>query len=396
MDKLIKAQLEVSEKRTALAALIDAETPEPDKIEAAKTEVVESEKRMQAIMVLDGGNKEIEKVGDGDAEGREMRQLINKASVGRMLAGILEEGEGDGADRELRQALAIPADYIPMAMLEKRAALTTTGDEPASPQPFIGRVFPTGAAAFCGVDVQSVPVGQQVVPVLATGVTIHGPYTDDTEAAESTGDIDLTTLQPRRLSGSFAVKQVHLATFPMLEEALRADLGDALQNAVDVDLLTRAATGLLTSGNGTDPTAPTAATDGETFITDAYSGVDGIYASNVNQVRMLLGPETYRYCGALAYQTNRPDLTLEKLQGLVGGVFVTDNVGAYANNRQEGLVIKGPTRRNCVGALWAGVQIIRDEVTRARQGEVRLHVIGMWDFAVLRTAGYVRKRYRTS
>ena len=197
MDKLIKAQLEVSEKRTALAALIDAETPEPDKIEVAKTEVVESEKRMQAIMVLDGGNKEVERVSAGDAEGRELRQLMNKASVGRMLAGILEEGEGDGADKELRQALSIPADYIPLAMLEKRAALTTSGDEPASPQPFIGRVFPMGAAAFCGVDVQSVPVGQQVVPVLSTGVTISGPYTDSTEAAESTGDVDLTALQPR-------------------------------------------------------------------------------------------------------------------------------------------------------------------------------------------------------
>ena len=192
------------------------------------------------------------------------------------------------------------------------------------------------------------------------------------------------------------MKQTDLATFPMIEDSLRADLGDALQNAVDVDLLTRAATGLLTSGNGTDPTAPTAATDGETFIADAYSGVDGIYASNVNQVRMLMGPETYRYCGALAYQTNRPDLTLEKLQGLLGGVFVSDNAGAYTSNSQEGLVIKGPARRNCVGALWAGIQIIRDEVTRARQGEVRIHVLGMWDFSVVRPAGYVRKRYRTS
>ena len=396
MDKLIKAQLEVSEKRTELTVLLDAETPDTAAIEAAKNAVTECEKRLQAVLVADGWNKEIEKVAAGDAEGREMRQLMKKASVGRMLAGILEEGEGDGADRELRQVLDIPADYIPLAMLEKRAALTTSGDEPARPQPFIGRVFPASAAAFCGVDVQSVPVGQVVVPVLATGVTIHGPYIDDTEASESTGDVDLTALQPRRLSGSFAVKQTDLATFPMLEDSLRADLGDALQNAVDIDLLTRAATGLLTSGNGTDPTAPSAATTGPTFISDAYAGVDGIYASNVNQVRMLLGPETYQYAGALAYQNNRPELTLEKLQGLVGGVFVTDNAGAYASNMQEGLVVKGPARRNCVGALWAGVQIIRDEVTRARQGEVRLHLIGMWDFSVLRTAGYIRKRYRTS
>ena len=196
MDKLIKAQLEVSEKRTALSALLDAEAPDVDAIEAAKNEVTASEKRMQAVMVLDGGNKEVERVNAGDAEGREIRQLIGKASVGRMLAGILEEGEGEGADRELRAALNVPADYIPLALLERRAAATFTGDEPASTQPFIGRVFPQSAAAFCGVDVQSVEVGQVVVPVLSTGVTIGGPHTDSTEVAESTGAVTISTLHP--------------------------------------------------------------------------------------------------------------------------------------------------------------------------------------------------------
>ena len=394
MDKLITAQLEVSEKRTALSALLDAETPDVDAIETAKHEVTASEKWMQAVMVLDGGNKEVERVSAGDAEGRELRQLVSKASVGRMLAGILEEGEGEGADRELRSALNVPADFIPMALLERRAAVTTTGDEPASAQPFIRRVFPMGAAAFCGVDVQSVPVGQVVVPVLSTGVTISGPYTDSTEAAESTGAVTITTLEPKRLNGSFAVKQTDLATFPMLEDGLRADLGDAVSNAIDIDLLTRSGEGLLDFG--TDPSAPGAATTAATFLNDIYSGVDGIYAGSVGDVRVLYGPETYAYAGGLVIAANHPETVIDKVSRIAGGVLVTDNAGAYSGNRQEGLIVKGAARRNCVGALWAGVQIIRDEVTRAREGEVRMHVIGMWDFAVVRTAGYVRKSYRRS
>ena len=393
MDKLIKAQLEVSEKRTALSALLDTETPDVEAIETAKNEVTASEKRMQAVMVLDGGNKEVERVHAGDAEGREIRQLVSKASVGRMLAGILEEGEG--ADRELRAALGnMPADYIPMALLERRAALTTTGDEPGNPAPFIGRVFPMGAAAFCGVDVQSVPVGQELVPVLSTGVTIHGPYTDDTEATESTGAVTISTLEPKRLNGSFAVKQTHLATFPMIEDALRADLGDAVSDAMDIDLLKRTDAGLLDFG--ADPTAPADATTAAEFLADIYSGVDGVYASSVGDVRVLYGPETYTFAGGLVVVANHPETVIDKVSRIAGGVFVTDNAGAYTGNRQEGLIIKGAARRNCVGALWNGVQIIRDEVTRARQGEVRMHVIGMWDFAVVRTAGYVRKSYRRS
>ena len=395
MDKLIKAQLEVSEKRTALSALLDAETPDVDAIEAAKNEVTASEKRMQAVMVLDGGNKEVERVNAGDAEGREIRQLVSKASVGRMMAGILEEGEGQGADRELRQALGnMPADYIPLAMLERRAAVTTTGDEPGATLPFIGRVFPQSAAAFCGVDVQSVAVGQQLVPVLGTGVTISGPYTDDTEAAESTGAVTISTLEPKRLNGSFAVKQTDLATFPMLEDGLRADLGDAVSNAMDIDLLKRSSAGLLAFGSA--PTAPADATTSAEFLADIYSGVDGVYASSVGQVRVLYGPETYAFAGGLVVVASHPETVIDKVSRISGGVFVTDNAGAYTGNRQEGLVIKGSARRSCVGALWNGVQIIRDDVTRAREGEVRLHVIGMWDFAIVQTAGYVRKSYRRS
>ena len=396
MDKLIKAQLEVSEKRTALSALLDTETPDVDAIETAKHEVTASEKRLQAVLVLDGGNKEVERVNAGDAEGRELRQLVSKASVGRMLTGILEEGEGEGADRELRSALGIPSDYIPLMMLERRAAATFTGDEPASAQPFIGRVFPQSAAAFCGVDVQSVEVGQFVVPVLGTGVTIHGPYTDDTEATESTGAVTLSTLEPKRMNGSFAVKQTDLATFPMLEDGLRADLGDAVSNAIDIDLLTRTGAGLLDLGTDPDTVPTGSATLAATFLKDIYSGVDGIYSGSVGDVRVLYGPETYAYTGGLAIATAHPETVIDKVSRISGGVLVTDNAGAYSSNRQEALIIKGTARRNCVGALWSGVQIIRDEVTRARQGEVRMHVIGMWDFAVVQASGYIRKAYRTS
>ncbi len=228
-----------------------------------------------------------------------------------------------------------------------------------------------GAAAFCGVDVQSVGVGQQLVPVLETGVTIAGPYTDSTESAETTGAVAITTLEPKRLNGSFAVKQIDLATFPMIEDALRADLGDAVSNAIDIDLLRRTGEGLLDFG--TDPTAPADATTAAEFLADLYSGVDGIFAGSVGDVRVLYGPETYAFAGGLVIATNHPETVIDKVSRIAGGVLVTDNAGPYSGNRQEGLIVKGAARRSCVGALWSGIQIIRDEVTRARQGEVRLH-----------------------
>ena len=78
----------------------------------------------------------------GTPEGREMRQLVGRASLGKMMSGIADDGQGDGAERELRQARNLPDNYIPWDMLEKRAAVDVSGDEEGNTTPWIQRVFP--------------------------------------------------------------------------------------------------------------------------------------------------------------------------------------------------------------------------------------------------------------
>ena len=41
------------------------------------------------------------RVVEGSPEGRELRQLVSKASLGKMMAGIADDAQGDGAEREL-------------------------------------------------------------------------------------------------------------------------------------------------------------------------------------------------------------------------------------------------------------------------------------------------------
>ena len=43
---------------------------------------------------------------------------------------------------------------------------------------------------------------------------------------------------------------------------------------------------------------------------------------------------------------------------------------------------------NAVAAMWQGVEIIRDQYTNARSGQVNLTVIALWDFRTLRKAAY--------
>ena len=180
-----------------------------------------------------------------------------------------------------------------------------------------------------------------------------------------------------------------------MEDAWRMELTSAVQNAIDVDLLTLSGKGLLKAG-GTNPTDPSDPTTAAEFLADVYGAVDGAMSSAVNQNKLLVGPETYGYMGGLIYDTGSGMTVADKLASIGVQILVTDNAGPYAANDQDGLVIVGQPRRNAIGVTWRGVEIIRDEFSLAREGQLRFTVAVMWDFENVRSAGFVRKSYRRS
>ena len=389
MDKILELELRQSEARQELADLLEKD-PDNEKIGTLNMEMRSLDRQIMAHK-LTKPEPETKTV-TGTPEGREMRQLVNKASLGKMMAGIANDAQGNGAERELRQARNLPDNYIPWDLLERRAAVDVTGDEEGNTTPWISRIFPNSAAAFCGVDVMTVPVGQVLVPVITTGVTIGFVAAGDAQA-ESSPVAAVTTLTPRRGTGNFPINKEDLAVFPGMEDAFRMELTDAVQNAIDVDLLTLASKGLLKAG-GTAPTDPANATTAAEFLADVYSGVDGALASSISQVKLLVGPETYGFMGGLVYDTGSGMTVVDKMASIGVDVMVSDNVGPYQNQDQDGLVIVGPPRRNSVGVMWNGVEIIRDEFTKAPEGQVKFTVLVMWDFENVRTDAYIRKSYR--
>ena len=389
MEKTLEIELKISECRQKLAALLETDA-ENEEVGTLTVELRQLDRQLMAQKLLSPEPET--KTVTGTPEGREIRQLVNRASLGRMMSGIADDGQGNGAERELRQARNLPDNYVPWDLLEKRAAVSVSGDEEGNTTPWIQRLFPMSAAAFCGVDVSTVDVGEVLVPVITTGVTI-GFVAAGAAQAESSPEAAVTTLTPRRGTGNFPVNKEALAVFPGMEDAWRMELTSAVQNAIDVDLLTLASKGLLVSG-GTAPTDPSDPTTAAEFLADVYGAVDGVYASSVNQIKLLIGPETYGYMGGLIYDTGSGMTVADKLMSIGVQVLVTDNAGPYAANDQDGLVIVGPPRRNAIGVTWRGVEIIRDEFSLAREGQLRFTVAVMWDFENVRSAGYVRKSYR--
>ena len=194
------------------------------------------------------------------------------------------------------------------------------------------------------------------------------------------------TLSPRRFTGNWPVAREDMHKWGMIEDAFRSDAMDAIADALDIDVLTKNNKGLLTTAADPDPTpaTPPDKTPAATFLSDVYGAVDGKFANAISEVSLLVGPESYGYMGGLVYDTGSGMTVADKLQSIGVNVFVTDNAGAYANNRQEALVTAGPPRRNAVAATWGGIEVIRDDVTSADAGLVNFHVLTMFDFEVVR------------
>ena len=149
MEKILELELRQSEARQELAELLEKDA-DNEKVGALNTEMRSLDRQIMGQKLVSPEPET--KIVTGTPEGRELMQLVSKASLGKMMAGIADDAQGNGAERELRQARNLPDNYVPWDMLEKRTAIDVTGDEEGNTTPWIQRVFPMSAAAVlrCG------------------------------------------------------------------------------------------------------------------------------------------------------------------------------------------------------------------------------------------------------
>ena len=402
MNLLVKTQLALEAAKGELRQLIESdletrgETFDAD-LDVGKNKVTARQREFEAAAMLEPTGNERRSV-TLDSEELELRSMIVKANVGKIVEAATGQRSTDGVERELQAHFGHGYRDIPLALLETRAVATFTADsEPAEQRPIIGQVFPTSIMDFAGVDLETVAVGTRTVPVLTTGATVHTPAKSGS-AAESTAAFDITQLTPKRVQASFSTTREDMATFPGVGDSLRANLAEAVQSKLDSEVLNRANDGLLQFG--TAPSNPSAATAAAAYLASAYGAADGLYAENVGDVRFIVGAGaagTYQHMGKLTVNTGgSAEISVaEKIMAITGGLRVSSLVPAYASNRQDAVVVKGPARSNTVATMWDAVSI-EDVVTDAAKGWVKIYLVTMFDFAVVREDGYVRHRFRTS
>lgn len=332
--------------------------------------------------------------------------LEHRARLSGIVSGIMSGRGSTGAEAELQAELGLDGDQVPLALLaptEHRAAVEhrTSGQTPApsntgaSQQPIIPAVFPQAAASFLEVDQPTVPVGDATFTVLSTSLTAGTPAGGASQATGA-GAFTATVLSPKRIQGGFFLRREDKARLDGMESSLRENLSMALADKFDSEVI---GAFLATSGGLTARTGDAAAeADFDTYrglLFDANT-IDGRYAATASAVKLLFGPHAYNHA-ATKYRGNQSDDdALASLMASSAAVRVSAHVPDPSGNDQDVIVRLG-ARRDAVAPIWDGVQLITDEVTQAKSGEIVFTAVMLWGgLSILRSAAFQRRKVQVA
>ena len=400
MTPLQTLEIRASEIRSRLGNLggmAEINEEQRSEIDILRTEYDGNEARQRALKIA--GDTPATPLEVRSSEGRAFRELVNKANVGHIFDAAMNHGTVDGATAEIQQHYGLQPNQVPYALLarqwpgddalETRAVTPAPGQVDQIQQGIIPFVFPQSAAAFLGVDMPSVPVGDAVYPVL-TGTLDVGTPAENADQAETTGSFTAAVLAPKRLQASFFYSREDRARFAGMDASLRENLSDGLADGLDKEIL--AGTAGLFAGTNLPNNAQTTNDTFDSYLSNlCWNQIDGRYAAMTSDLAMVMGAATYKDMGQTYRNTTVDRSALDRLMELVSGVRVSAHVPGPATNRQN-VVIRRGTSMTAVAPVWEGVTIIPDEITKAKAGQIVITAVMMHNVKVLRTgAGLIKQ-----
>ena len=387
-----KAQLaiEKSEKRQRANELMlkdELSTEERAELDTLAKRLQELEVELRAAIVLDETN---EHRTEGTPEDREYRSMVDRASLGNIFQVAMEHRQTEGVERELQEHLGLHANQVPVDMLEHRAVTPAPADVGQNQAAIIPGVFAQACAAYLGIDMPRVSVGDAVFPVLTTNAD-PGTPAENANQAETTGAFSADVLSPARIQASFFYSREDRARFAGMDTALRENLSMALSDKLDSEVIS-GGDGLLNGTNLADHDVTTETNFANYLKEFAYGRVDGKYAASTMDIRIVVGAGTYAHMGSV-YRANSVDRNVvDRLMDVTSGIKVSAHVPAVTNaNRQDGIVRLG-MRRDMVAPVWEGITLIPDEVTKAAHGQVVVTAVMLYSVKILRAAGFHKQQ----
>ena len=271
-----------------------------------------------------------------DAEGRELRMLTDGANLGAIFNAAIEHRATDGREAEIQAHFKLGGNQVPVSMLTEHRTAGSTG-APAnvgtSQAPIIPAVFPQSVAAFLSIPQPTVPVGDATFPVLSTSAAVRTPA-EGAEAATSAGAISAELLAPSRLQASMFFTREDQARFMGMDSALRMNLSDALADKLDAEAIS--GTNGLLNGTILANNNVSAVTTYALYRSGLLFGrVDGKYAGEAGDVRIVLGTATYAHAASVYRSTDSDSSALDLLMRDAGGVRVSAHVSCRGKSQAK-------------------------------------------------------------
>ena len=421
-----KLEVKASEQRAKLNELSHSDTElsteQRAELDKVSKEYQDTEARLRAVILTEGAEEGAAGAGDGteqraaggdeqraaggadDAETRQLNELADKVELRRYLAFAASDKQPDGAERELVQALGLEGAgagvVVPWQALDpgldeehrQDVATVAPAEVTRTQAAIVGRVFARSSAAWCGVMMPAVGVGQREFPVVTAGTTATTEAkAAAVDAAAATFTVKAAT--PRRLTARYLFSIEDLAVFSGMEEALRMDLGGTMSEELDKALLVGDGTspnvaGLFDTDSGiAAPSAAAAEATVDTYIGAVTDQVDGRYANTGSTVRLLTGAPTYRHMAG-KFITGTDTSALRHVESISAGVRVSAHVPGVVAKKQELLAVRGGGY--AVAPMWPAVSMIRDPYSAAAKGQISLTVVILYGFVVARADGFKR------
>ena len=398
------------EKRNGIP---DGEQPSAEltaEMDSATKAIHPLEVEYRAAVTSEAAEDEAAKGEDRNGEQREIDALEARCSVTAFMAEAVTDKRVMGAELEYRQATlgeGAEPGMMPVRLLgdmvlpddEEHRAVTPVAAGAkglGSQADILARVFERSIAASLGVSMPTVPMGVRTYPVMTSGTDVSMKQ-PSAEQAATAGSFTGHEISPARLTGSFEFRVEDLQLLRGLEDALRRDLRASIQDHMDDQIV---------NGNGSSPnvsgfldelTAPTAEGARATFASyvKAFTGeVDGINAYDIAELRGVISTSTYADMEAMYRANNTEHTGYSELRRRGVGLRVSDRMpntpASGTLNKNDTIIIAktGYPGMNAVAPIWEGVHMIRDPYTLATKGEVRITMLMLWNFQILREAGW--------
>ena len=414
MAELSREENLTPETRAELDAIESGTSNLEAQLRAAQVAVEEEDVEAKA--------KGAEAPGSGAPEQRERQELRSRASVGRYLTAALRGRAPDGAEAELQQAAGV--DGIPFEIWERppqeqrdeqraiTAAPSTVGLNLDVLRPY---VFAPSVVDKLMVEMPMVESGTFASGTISTAATAGAVPKGGTgttgDVPETAAAFTVQTTVPHRIGASLnlAIEDIASVGKANFESLLRQHISLAVSDELDDQMLNGNGSGDNLTGffqRLTDPSAPVAGVETWVrFLAIQSGGVEGLWATELSHIGLLVGPETYRLAAATFQGTDSEESAASYLKRMGAGdyAFVTNSrMPATASNIQAGILCrKGRSMmpspmRTAICPHW-GYFSIDDIYTGARKGQRRFVINTLvGDVILVQPSAYAQVAFRVS